>query len=77
MAITLALYSPSPRLGIWGVSLELMGRGSVSWTKEVSLHFGVRSCVCVRVCVIVCVALPMVAGVLSMARVLRWLFEYY
>ena len=25
-------------VGIWGVSLELMGRGVVSWTNEVSLY---------------------------------------
>ena len=28
----------SPRLGIWEVSLELMGIGVVSWTNEVSLY---------------------------------------
>ena len=46
---------PSPRLGIWGVSLELMGRGVVSWTNEVSLsmsmyiNFGANSCACMCV----------------------------
>ena len=40
MAMThaLVIFSLSPRLGIWGVSLELMGRGVVSWTNEVSLY---------------------------------------
>ena len=33
---TMHMYSP--RLGIWGVSLELMGIGVVSWTNEVSLY---------------------------------------
>ena len=33
----LVIFSLSPRLGIWGVSLELMGIGMVSWTNEVSL----------------------------------------
>ena len=31
------LQSQSSRLGIWGVSLELMGIGVVSWTNQVSL----------------------------------------
>ena len=52
-----------PRLGIWGVSLELMGRGVVSWTNEVnlivhvntcSIHFGANSRVCACVCSCVC-----------------------
>ena len=57
MMHTLVIFSPSPRLGIWRVSLvqELISKGSVSWTKEVSLnvnlHFGVNSCVCVFLCV--------------------------
>ena len=61
MAMThaLVIFSLSPWLGIWGVSLELMGIGVVSWTNEVrksvhvntcSIHFGTNSCVCSCVC---------------------------
>ena len=42
-----------------------------------SIHFGANSCVCVHVCVLVCVAPPMVVGVWLMAGALRQLFEYY
>ena len=42
----LVIFSPSPLLG---VSLELMGIGSVSWTKEV-MYIGVNSCVCFCSC---------------------------
>ena len=40
MAMThaLVIFSLSPWLGIWGVSMELMGIGGVSWTNEVSLY---------------------------------------
>ena len=39
MAMThaLVIFNPSPQLGIWGVSRELMGKGVVSWTNEVNL----------------------------------------
>ena len=38
MMHALVIFSLSPWLGIWGVSLELMGIGVVSWTNEVNLH---------------------------------------
>ena len=78
--------SISPRLGIWGVSLELMAIGVVGWTNEVSLYVYMSILVvyilvlihvCVHVCVLVCVAPPMVVVAWSMAEALRQLFEYY
>ena len=79
MAMThgLVIFSLSPRLGIWGVSLELMGRGVVSWTNEVSLSMSMYIWGVIHVCVLVCVALPMVVGAWSMVGVLLQLFEYY
>ena len=60
MTHALVIFSLSPRLGIWGVSLELMGIGVVSWINEVNvhvntctIHFGDNSCVCP--CVFLCV----------------------
>ena len=61
MAMThaLVIFSLSPRMGIWGVSLELMGgkldkRGkSVNVNVHVntcSIHFFANSCVCACVC---------------------------
>ena len=55
-------------------SLELVGRGSVSWTNEVSLtiHFGVNYCVCM------CAAPPMgvVAWSMAGALLLPFLYNY-
>ena len=53
MAMThaLVIFSHSPRLGIWGVSLELRTGKLDKQGKSVnvnvkSIHFGVNSCVC-------------------------------
>ena len=54
----LVIFSLSPRLGIWGVSLELMDirsgkldkRGKSVHVNTCSVHFGTNSCVCACVC---------------------------
>ena len=54
MMHALVIFSLSPRLGIWGVSLELMGkldkRGKSVHVNTCSIHFGTNSCVCACVC---------------------------
>ena len=58
MMHALVIFSPSPQLGIWRVSLELMGRGVVSRTNKVSLTMYIvnilNSCVCACACACVC-----------------------
>ena len=65
--------------GVTGVDGHRSGKldkgGKSVHVNTCSIHFGANSYVCV--CVLVCVASPMVVGVWSMAGALRQLFEYY
>ena len=78
-AYALVIFSPSPQLGIWGChwsSVDGQRSGKLdkrSKSDDVnSIRFAANS----YVCVLVCVALPMVVGVWSMGGELWQLFEY-
>ena len=55
---------------------KLDKRGKSVHVNTCSIHFGAIH-VYMRVCVLVCVAPPMVVGAWSMAGELRQIFEYY